>query len=405
MFSRAANGLAAGLVCGLLSAAAASAAAGPPPPPKSPTGKTVTQVAAGGGLATPTSFAFGKGQAFEGDAGPESNGPPRGGVFVLKNGTGDKRAGSPGYVSGLAWHGGLALRRWRLDHGQDLGDVDDPEVEWVERNRVRLADGDLHRAQEVPGFNGIAFGPDGRLYVGVAVQGTNNNDHGPANTSPYLYSILTMKDNGKGLKVFATGIRQPWQMAFAPGSTSPFVSALGQDKPGNLNPPDFVLKVRQGDNYGFPQCTQVVAKKCNGYAKPFKLFAPHSNIMGMAIIGNKLYMTSFVGLHPTAKSQGGEGPLDAAERQQSHSGPHRFRRSDRRPRRPRQHAVRRRGDRADLLGPALAGGSCRRGQAFDLVGVSHQHSGYTMSLASAGPSLLSACNLGAAPLAAVVGVR
>ena len=80
--------------------------------------------------------------------------------------------------------------------------------------------------------------------------------------------------------MFATGIRQPWQMAFAPGSETPFVSDLGQDKPASLNPPDFVLKVRQGDNYGFPQCTQLVASKCNGDTKPFQTFAPHSNIMG-----------------------------------------------------------------------------------------------------------------------------
>ena len=50
-----------------------------------------------------------------------------------------------------------------------------------------------------------------------------------------------MKTNGKDLKVFASGMRQPWQIAFAPGSTSPLVSDLGQDK-GAKNPPDFVLQ-------------------------------------------------------------------------------------------------------------------------------------------------------------------
>jgi glucose/arabinose dehydrogenase len=303
---RAARGLAAGLACGLLCTAAASAASGPPPPPKSPVGKTVTQVAAGGGLATPTSFAFGDGQVFEGDAGAQTSKLPNGGVFVLKNGRGDKLAGSPGYVSGLAWHGGSlyvaagsltgkttatwTIQKWSGWNGTGF----------TSQTAIYTA------PAKFQGFNGIAFGPDGRLYVGVAVQGTNNNDHGPANTSPYLYSILTMKDNGTDLKVFATGIRQPWQMAFAPGSKSPFVSALGQDKPAHLNPPDFVLKVRPGDNYGFPQCTEVVAENCKGYAKPFRVFAAHSDIMGMAIIGNRLYMTSFVGLHATAKSQGGE---------------------------------------------------------------------------------------------------
>ncbi len=296
--------IAAGLACGLLPVTAASAASGPPPPPKSPTGKAVTQVAAGGGLATPTSFAFGAGQIFEGDAGVESSKLPHGGVFVLKHGKGHKLDGSPSYVSGLAWHRGSlyvasgtvtgkhsavwSIQKWSSWNG----------TEFASRKAVYTA------PQKFQGFDGIAFGPDGRLYAGVAVQGTNNNDHGPASTSPYLYSILTMNSDGKDLKVFATGIRQPWQMAFAPGSDTPFVSALGQDKPSKLNPPDFVLKVHQGDNYGFPLCNQVVPAKCKGYAKPFRDFAPHTDIMGMAIIGRRLYMTSFVGLHPTNKSGG-----------------------------------------------------------------------------------------------------
>ncbi len=47
--------------------ATAAGAAGPPPPPTAPGGQTVTQVAAG--LQTPTSFATGAGQVFEGDGG------------------------------------------------------------------------------------------------------------------------------------------------------------------------------------------------------------------------------------------------------------------------------------------------------------------------------------------------
>ena len=68
------------------------------------------------------------------------------------------------------------------------------------------------------------------------------------------------------------------------------------------NPPDFVLKVHKGDNYGFPKCTRTNAAKCKGFTKPFKFFAPHTDIMGLAIIGSKLYMTSFLG----ANGKGGE---------------------------------------------------------------------------------------------------
>ena len=72
------------------------------------------------------------------------------------------------------------------------------------------------------------------------------------------------------------------------------MSDLGQDS-GAKNPPDFLLKVHKGDNYGFPQCNWTNAKKCKGFTKPFKQFTPHTDIMGLAIIGKTLYMTSFIG--------------------------------------------------------------------------------------------------------------
>jgi glucose/arabinose dehydrogenase len=270
--------------------AAAAGAAGPPPPPKAPGGQTVTQVASG--LKTPTTFAVGAGQVFEGDGGSESSKVPNGGVYLLSGGAGVKLAGSPEFVSGLAWHQGalyvaggsitkkgpvFTLQRWSGFSG----------TTFAKRTVIYTA------PKGFAGFNGIAFAPNGRLLVGVDVGLTDNNDHGPAKT-PYVYDILSLKANGSGLKIFAKGIRQPWQLAFAKGSNAPYVSALGQDK-GAKNPPDFVLHVHQGDNYGFPKCNWTKGSPCSGYTKPFQTFAPHTDIMGMVIIGNRLYMTSFTG--------------------------------------------------------------------------------------------------------------
>ena len=270
--------------------AAAAGAAGPPPPPTAPGGQTVTQVASG--LKTPTTFAVGAGKVFEGDGGSESSKVPNGGVYLLSGGAGVKLAGSPEFVSGLAWHqdalyvaGGsitkkgpvFTLQRWSGFSG----------TTFAKRTVIYTA------PKGFAGFNGIAFAPNGRLLVGVDVGLTDNNDHGPAKT-PYVYDILSLKANGSGLKIFATGIRQPWQLAFAKGSNAPYVSALGQDK-GAKNPPDFVLHVHQGDNYGFPKCNWTKGSPCSGYTKPFQTFAPHTDIMGMVIIGNRLYMTSFTG--------------------------------------------------------------------------------------------------------------
>ena len=171
MVIHAVKGLVGVLVCGLLVAGAA-AAAGSPPPPKSPTGRTVTQIAAGGGLATPTSFAFGDGKIFEGDAGRDEQGAQRRRVRAheRQGRQACRLAGSTS--SGLAWHGGSLVRCGRLDHGQELGHLDDPEVERAGPVPVLTAQKAIYTApKKFEGFDGIAFGPSGRLYAGVAVQG------------------------------------------------------------------------------------------------------------------------------------------------------------------------------------------------------------------------------------------
>ena len=275
-------------------ATSATAAGGPPPAPKGAAGVKVKLFASG--LTTPTSFAFGAGSVFEGDGGSETSQVPNGGVFLLKGGAATKLAGSPNFVAGLAWRKGALYVSGASVTSQG---IKFQLLAWSGWN------GSTFTKQKViytapkgfDGFNGLAFGPDGRLYVGVDVGLTNGNDHGKATKkTPFLYDILSIKPNGKGLKVFASGMRQPWQFAFANGSSAPFVSDLGQDK-GAKNPPDFVLKVHKGDNYGFPKCNWTAASKCKGYTKPFKTFSPHSDIMGLAIIGKTLYMTSFVGNH------------------------------------------------------------------------------------------------------------
>jgi glucose/arabinose dehydrogenase len=273
--------------CGAL-----ASAAGPPPPPTSTNGNPVQTVVASG-LGTPTSFAFGGGNAFEGDGGVEPSGPGTpapGGVFLLKGGTATRLPGSPPFVAGLAWR----KETLYVSAGQQL-------LAWSGWNGTAFTQQKvLYTApKKFTGFNGIAFGADGRLYAGVSL--AMSGDHGPP-TTPHAYELLSFNAKGKDLKVVAKGIRQPWQMVFPKGSSSPFVSDLGQDKAAK-NPPDFVLRVNRGDNFGFPKCnwTKATKKVCQKqYAKPFKMFSPHTDVMGLGIIGKTLYMSEFVGDHGKA---------------------------------------------------------------------------------------------------------
>ena len=191
--------------------ASATAAQGPPPSPVGAKGVKVKQFATG--LLTPTSFAFGGGNVFEGDGGSESSAVPNGGVFLLKHGTATKLDGSPNFVGGLVWHKGtlyvsgatagatgikFQLQAWSGWTGSKFAKQ---KVIWT-------------APKKLDGLNGVAFGPDGRLYVGVDVGLLHHGDHGPPKT-PYVYKILSFKANGTDLRVFASGIRQPWQFAFA----------------------------------------------------------------------------------------------------------------------------------------------------------------------------------------------
>jgi glucose/arabinose dehydrogenase len=293
-------GLAAALTFAL-GVPAASASSGPPPPPVSTNGHPVELVASG--LKTPTSFAFGDGLVFEGDGGNSSgSAPPNGGVYVLNDGAAVKIASQVKFVAGLAWHdstlyiSGAVLAggrpSWRLMAWSGWNGTT-----FTVRKVLYVA------GAKFDGFNGIGFGADGRLYVGVDVGLTDGNDHGPAATSPFLYDILTFRADGQDMQVFATGIRQPWQFAFPAGSNAPFVTDLGQDS-GATNPPDFVLHVHAGDNYGFPACNQTVAAKCRGFTQPYRRFAPHTDLMGIALNAGTLYLTSFAG--PGGKGPGGE---------------------------------------------------------------------------------------------------
>jgi glucose/arabinose dehydrogenase len=275
---------------------AASASSGPPPP-VSTNGHKVELVASG--LKTPTSFAFGHGRVFVGDGGnSEGNAPPNGGVYVLRHHAAVKIGSRLKFVAGLAWHDNmLYISGAVLSHGRPSWRL----IRWSGWNgttfTVRKS---LYVAgKKFDGFNGIGFGADGRLYVGVDVGLTDGNDHGPASRSAHLYQILTFRANGTHMRVFAKGMRQPWQLAFQKGSNAPFVTDLGQDS-GAKNPPDFVLHVHAGDNYGFPTCNHTVAQRCQGFTKPFRSFSPHTDLMGIAVHAGTLYMTSFTG--------GGKGP-------------------------------------------------------------------------------------------------
>ena len=270
----------------------AAAQAQGPPPPTAANGNAVQTVAAAGSVQSPVAFAFGAGKVFVASGGNEENGSG-GGIYVAGAGTATLVPNSPKLVFGLVWHKGTLY----VSGDQKL-------YAYSGWNGTRFAKRKLifKGPKHFSGFGGLNF-HDGRIYAGVAI--SNFKYDSRKSPQPYAQSVVTLKPNGKDIRVIAHGLREPWQMTFVKGIDDPFVSVLGQD---NINPPDYIIRAREGQNYGFPKCNWTAPKACKPFAKPYLLLAPHSSPMGIGSIGKRIYVALFGKMEVDTFKVGGGQP-------------------------------------------------------------------------------------------------
>ena len=267
----------------------AASAAGGPPLPKAANGKPVKRFATG--VAIPTQITFSGGKAFIAGA---AEGKFKGGLFVVKPGAkvATKVPGTPKTAFGIASKGGKVY----LSSGRNV-----IRYSGWKRGKFNSKKTIYTGAKSFTGFSGMAIGPNGRLYAGVALNQKYDHAKDP---SPFGNSVVSMTTGGRDVKVVATGMRQPWMMTFAKGNPDPFVSVLGQDTPMNNGHPDLIVNARQGDDYGFPVCDRLIEGDCDGFAEPLVEFEAipgkknslnQQSPMGLAASGGKLYAALFSG--------------------------------------------------------------------------------------------------------------
>ena len=134
----------------------------------------------------------------------------------------------------------------------------------------------LHRVDS------LALGPDGRLYLGVGSQ----FDH---ERSPHAVSgtVVSFRPDGGDLRVEARGLRNPYGLAFVPGTRELLVTEHGRDDLGLRVPPEEVNLVNVDEPvawYGFPECWGQGGDPCAGARDPLVRFAPHSAPGGVVVV-------------------------------------------------------------------------------------------------------------------------
>ncbi len=147
--------------------------------------------------------------------------------------------------------------------------------------------------------SGLTFGPDGRLYLGVGA----TTDHRPE-SHPLAARILSFNRDGSDLKVYATGLRNPFTVLPAPGGgffsvdngSSGCVDTPTQidDCTNKIDVPDEINYIVEGRDYGFPNHFGVPPPN-SGTEPPVVSFPDHSAPTGLILYDGTRLPEKYIG--------------------------------------------------------------------------------------------------------------
>ncbi len=127
--------------------------------------------------------------------------------------------------------------------------------------------------------NNLVESPTGRIVMGVSA----SCDHcTPA--SKWSGSIVEFKTDGTQLRTVAERVRAPYGLAFYPGTDHLLATLNQRDDLGAKTPGDWLALVRDGDDFGFPQCYGQGGAACDGVPQPLAVLDKHAAAGGLAIV-------------------------------------------------------------------------------------------------------------------------
>ncbi len=136
----------------------------------------------------------------------------------------------------------------------------------------------------------VAVGRDGRLYLG-----SGSTCDACAERDRRSAAVLSVKPDGSDLRVVARGLRNPFGLAFEPGTSRLFVSDNGRDGLGDSEPAETVVLIRPGAHYGWPRCwaswrERRLRGSCAGVTAPVAYLEPHSSANTLAFWRGSLFV-------------------------------------------------------------------------------------------------------------------
>jgi glucose/arabinose dehydrogenase len=154
-----------------------------------------------------------------------------------------------------------------------------------ERNLVNDLPFDLHQNDN------LKFGPDGWLYIGVGSTCDACDDPDPRSASILRFNVETGDS-----EIYATGMRNPFDLAFDPETGDLFATDNGRDKLGLEAPYEELNHIIQGGDYGYPDCWNGQdVPGCENTIPAVAFFEAHSSANGLDFYNGEKFPADYRG--------------------------------------------------------------------------------------------------------------
>ncbi len=153
---------------------------------------------------------------------------------------------------------------------------------------LRNNEGDLRADESMPFVtrlpydwhqnNNLKFGPDGLLYLGIGSTCNACEDEDPRSATIMRFDL----ESAEG-EIYASGLRNAYDIAFHPTTGDLFATDNGRDDLGEKLPDEELNHIIQGGDYGYPNCwDEATQPGCNGTLTAIAYFEPHSSANSLA---------------------------------------------------------------------------------------------------------------------------